>query len=74
MVDALKMWTVYDHPSDHPDRFVARLWLVDRKGAKATTEIITALKLKTLRESLPPGLVCLKRMPDDDPKIVEVWL
>ena len=74
MNDALEMWTVYDHPHDYPEHYVARLWLVDGNGAKATSKYVSARTLKTLRQLLPPGLVRLNRQSNDDAKIVEVWL
>lgn len=70
---SLSMWTVYDHPSDMPDAFVARMWLVGPE-VRATGSVLTADTLEALRDKLPPGLACLPRRPDDDPAIVEVWL
>jgi hypothetical protein len=70
----LAMWIVYDHPTDHPDHFVARKWLINSEGQHPTREIIDSITLEGLRAQLPPGLVCLPRDPTDPPKIVEVWL
>jgi hypothetical protein len=74
--DALPMWAVYDHPSDYPDRFVARLFLVGRRGTEATSSIIVAQTLEVLREILlvDMHLHRIERHPDDDEKIVETWL
>jgi hypothetical protein len=77
MIDEpLVMWTVYDHPKDHPDVFVARAWLVT--GAPepvATGSLIISATLAGVRQQLArDGLVCLARRPEDDPAIVEVWL
>jgi hypothetical protein len=74
MAEALSMWTVYDHPSDYPDCFVARLSLISRAGIVTTRETITAATLEELRGKLPPGLYRLNRDPLDDPVIVEIWL
>ena len=74
MSDALQLWTIYDHPRDYPDVFVARMFLVDAKGWFATDKVVTAESLEHLRLKLPPGLYRLRRHADDDAKIVEVWL
>jgi hypothetical protein len=70
----LHMWTIYDHPTDWPDVFIARLWLVDDKGWRFTRETRAAKTLDEVRGMLPRGLTCLSRAPIDDPKIVESWL
>jgi hypothetical protein len=72
--DALALWTVYDHPSDFPDRFIARLSLISRTGVVATQKTVSAATLEELRDRLPPGLCRLDRDPSDDPVIVETWL
>ena len=73
---ALQIWTVYDHPTDYPDNFVARRFDVDGDGVRPTSNIIIAPDLDTLRNVLQfqMGLSCITRYADDDPNIVEVWL
>jgi hypothetical protein len=70
------MWTVYDHPLDYPEKFVARRWDVDANGLKPSASIIVASDLEILRDILQfeLGLTMLMRSPEDDPKIVETWL
>ena len=70
------MWTIYDHPSDFPDCFIARRWeVVDGFSAVATQDTRTSPKLDELRASFArDGLVSIQRMPLDDKIIVEVWL
>jgi hypothetical protein len=67
----LSMWTVYDHPSDYPDKYVARCF----SGEQPTSSIIIAENLEVIRYilCLEMGLT-RQRSPEDDPKIVEVWL
>lgn len=75
--DALYMWTVYDHPTDMPDKFVARLFAIARLSPtpSPTETVIVADALDDLRGAMRKrGLTCLARDPSDDPKIVEVWL
>jgi hypothetical protein len=68
------MWTVYDHPTDYPDGFIARLYLAYPGFAVPTPSIVTGSTLAQVRERLPPGLYCLPRDPNDDPKIIETWI
>jgi hypothetical protein len=72
----LAMWTVYDHPNDYPDRFVARRFEVGTAGIVATESIIAMPDLEELRDVLEfeMHLTCLPRSPEDNPKIVETWL
>ncbi len=75
MRDKLAIWTVFDHPTDNPDFFVARLSLVDGDGPKVTEEAICTRDLAALRlEMTRRGLTRLERFDEDAPNIVEVWL
>lgn len=70
----LEMWTVYDHPRDCPDDFIARLWLITAGEPQPTTATIKG-PLAAIREVLAnKGLVKLMRDPNDDAVIVETWL
>lgn len=67
----LTIWTVYDHPTDLPDHYVARCWAMDQP----TQYGIASDTLEALRRVLDSaGLVCLTRSENDDPVIVETWL
>jgi len=73
--DRLRMWTVYDHPADMPDHFVARLWVLEREGAAPTTLALVSKDLEPLRDILRElGFHAIPRTPGDDPVIVEVWM
>lgn len=77
MSELLSLWTIYDHPTDVPEPFgfAVREWHVTTdNGAVADSRVQFALTLEKARELIPPGLYCLPRDPDDDPKIVETWL
>lgn len=76
MSKILRMWTVYEHPSDFPDKFVARMFVVDENGARATASVIIAADIETLRDILAfeMSLVPISRAVLDDPVIVETWL
>lgn len=76
---ALRMWTVYDNPSDFPvGMYVAREYVIglrDDHEPVTTGRIKASLWLDKLREELSDmGLVALHRDPTDDPVIVESWL
>jgi hypothetical protein len=74
MEEYLSMWTIYDHPRDHPEVFVARRWEV-RDEPTPTSELMISGDLEYIREQMRArGLYCLERSPDDDPKIIETWL
>jgi hypothetical protein len=70
----LPMWTVYDHPRDFPDGFVARKFFT-LPQVEATSQVMTSASLEDLRTTLFGwGLSCLARNDGDDPCIVETWL
>jgi hypothetical protein len=72
---SLSMWTIYDHPSDYPNTYIARRAEIGRGVIVHTTDTILDQDLEKLRAQLSlRGLVCLTRDPGDDPKIIEVWL
>jgi len=61
---------VYEHPTDYPDKFIARLW-----DCNVPTHIMaTADTLEELRDKIPSSMVRMDRHPKDDPCIVEVWI
>lgn len=71
----LTMWVVYDNPTDHPGKIVARRWVMVDNKMIATEDIVLTLDLGKLREQFEKyGLTKLDRHPGDDPKIKEVWL
>ena len=70
------MWTVYKHPNDHPADYVARKFVITEDFYRSS-DSISSRSLRDVRNlvrSLYPGLIQLKRPPDDEPHIVEVWL
>lgn len=72
----LAIWTVYDHPKDYPDKFVARRFDVSPGKVEASGSIIIMDKLKDLRDMLEfeMHLSCIARHPEDEPQIVEAWI
>jgi hypothetical protein len=73
--ELLSMWTVYDHPKDFPNNFVARCFVVSPDGPQPTENFVVSPTLKALRMMLRmSGLSCMQRAEGDDAKIVETWL
>jgi hypothetical protein len=72
--DVLDMWTLYDHPRDFPNSYVARRFVIGN-ASEATGDLIVAPKAEDIRGILyQAGRVRLERHPGDDPVIMEVWL
>jgi hypothetical protein len=69
----LSIWTVYDHPRDYPQHYVARRTEIGVPSV-VTKDMFVADTLDEVRALLPPGLHRLPRYENDDPVIVEVWL
>ena len=76
MTAPLRMWTIYDHPADYPEGFIARQFLVTATGLRATENVIKAATLEEVRRRLRlRGLDApLGRDESDDPTIVETWV
>lgn len=71
----LEVWTVYASPSDYPGKYIARCHLITETGTQATTAVMVAEDIDSLRDALSyAGLICVGREPWDDPVIVESWL
>ena len=69
--EPLRIWVVYEHPTDYPDSYVARMWL----NEKPSGSVVICPTLGMLRDHLlEMGLTPIDRDPKDDPKIVETWL
>lgn len=70
MTEECITWTIYEHPKDYPDKFVARKFILDRP----TKEILIAESLEEIRKLVSVGKICFNRHETDDPVIVETWM
>lgn len=73
----LSMWTVYDHPRDFPNNYVARRFEIGGGGSgpKITTDLMVGFDLEQMRGYLRSlGLTVIPRSEGDDPVIVECWI
>ena len=70
------IWTLYDHPADYPDSYVARRFEVGPDcRAVATAVVVVSTSLMAVRESMAVrGLTPLARARGDDPCIIESWI
>lgn len=71
--DELGSWTIYQRPLDYPDKYVARLYMLD----KPTGRLFIADTLEAVRAAVLdayPELFCIARQPNDHPSVIEVWL
>lgn len=72
---ALVMWTIYDHPSDYPSGYIARMFEVTAAGPRPTFNVITSPSLESLRRKFEEkGLIRTPRDEMDDPVVLETWL
>ncbi len=72
---SLSIWTVYDHPSDYPDCFVARRHEVVAGRSTPTSDLLVSTDLESIRAQMRArGLYRLNRQTGDVPCIIESWL
>lgn len=72
----LPMWTVYNHPKDYPEGFIARCF---ETGGGHSAPVATAFaimgQIEVIRQCmLRCGLYCMTRSEGDDANIVETWM
>lgn len=75
---ALTMWVIYKNPSDFAGRmkgdvYVLRRWSVGARESTVDRHATAYGNLEKIRSKVPPGLVCIKASPDDDPAVLETW-
>src|SRR5262245_13980291 len=76
LITPLIIWKVYRHPEDYPGEYVAKKFVIT-EDFYVPNGSISSRSLRDVRNvlrSLYRGLTQLKRPPDDEPHIVEVWL
>lgn len=63
--------TVYEHPADYPDKYVARVFDMNRP----TNLAVIADTYEELLEAIPTrNMARMERNPKDDPVIMETWI
>lgn len=72
--DDLGIWTIFEHPDDYPDRYVARLFRVTSDGPVPWGSLMASPDLELIRHFLEQlGLTVVPRSEEDDPTVVESW-
>ena len=62
--------TIYNHPTDYPDKWVARLFNLEQ----ATIYIVLADTVEEIESKMPAGMVRLPPDEGDNPCIEEVFI
>lgn len=72
----MTMWTVYDHPTDFPNDYVAREHILRNDNTHGPTDnFIQSTDLEVIREQLlNMGKTPIARSPGDEPQIIETWI
>jgi hypothetical protein len=71
----LPIWTIYRHPSDYPNDYVARVFETGPGEPTPTKFIVRSSEIQALRTTfIHAGLITLPREDGDDPHIVESWV
>lgn len=72
----MKVVIIYDSPIDLGAGYAVRFWTLLPDGTSVPTSL-AGLRIPSLsdaRELVPGGMVNIGRFPDDDARIVEVWV
>lgn len=73
--NSTQLVTVYDSPTDAPDRYVARLTMLQKGIAEATNVYLITKHLSEIQELMPSAAYhWLPRDPKDEPHILGVWI
>jgi hypothetical protein len=70
----LVMWVVTWNPSDYPRQAAVRPRYIAAGADHGLQAVLLADSLDAVREQLPLGLTKMDRSPNDDPRIVEIWV
>ena len=71
---ALAIWTVYDHPKDYPDGFIARMHEVAEGPPRPTDKTLMGELEEIRRVLIEAGLTTLPRDARDEREVVESWI
>lgn len=75
MTTELQMWTIYDHPRDVPNAYVARMHVVEAGATHPADVAMISNDVEKIREFMKRlGKIKLMRDPRDDPVILETWI
>ena len=69
----VSMWAIYEHPTDHPDAYVMREWLVSESGAMPGNGQVFDT-LEAARAAVPAAATRIDWPGEPDPHIVETYM
>ena len=76
-MNAIGLWTIYDHPADYPEHWVVRMAYVSDQGVSCAASCELFRDVQQARDYIQqqaPGASCLQHAGEDpDPVIYEVW-
>jgi hypothetical protein len=70
----MEHYAIYRRPSDYPDKFVVRRFLIAAGKATPLNAVAIVDTLDEARAAIPSGKVNIGRTHGDDPVIAEVWI
>ena len=72
--EALEMWVIYKHPTDYPDKWVARRCLITNQARPTDMQVIGDSQ-KEVEDLIPAYCATfLPRFDGDEPQIVGAWV
>ena len=73
---SVPLFVVYENPKDFPDKYVVRLWEINRNVKKTLPTPYCVVKdtLEEARKAIPHNLYRFGRDSCDDPVVIETWI
>ncbi|GEM_PF-1511854 len=68
------VWSIYDHPRDHPSSFVIRETVAGGTRLVISPAAMYANTVEDAHAKLPPGSTILPKDPQNPPNLIEVWI
>jgi hypothetical protein len=68
------IWSIYDHPRDHPSSFVIRETVAGATRLVVSPAAMYANTIADAHAKLPPGSTILPKDPQNPPNLIEVWI
>lgn len=72
--ELMPLITVYDHPKDYPEHFIARIWHIGDGKVFPTDMVMIAETIEEIRAGIPARFTRLNRDAHDDETIMETWI
>lgn len=68
------IWSIYDHPRDHPSSYVIRESVAGASRVVTSPAAIYANTVADAHAKLPPGSTLLPKDPGNPANLIEVWV